>query len=281
MKQSPLRQRNVALRQRQQLVRQQEPYDLAVAKMQAAVAKLEGENKSSSLDKVVQAMQEQSRRFRKFLSPEARLALWEQEEAEEQARYWSQVAHSIHTGKLVTFYESILEYGPRTLAAPEVQEALLRLWDKAVSRGDEQATATLEKICPPLAWRPTGRRPEYLEKWNAIIASCKKWYPICEGLNKDFKKLWRQEESQSSELDRKEARGQLAEKWSISRADVRKIESYLQKPSRTASKSTPFSAMIRMVAHEFPGIGEKTVEKIWEDYLRRRPEESRKRRSTR
>lgn len=59
--------------------------------------------------------------------------------------------------------------------------------------------------------------------------------------------------------------------------DVEAIEWSLRKPSRRAQKSTPFSAMIRMVAREFRG-GEKTIEEIWGEYLEDHPEESRKRR---
>jgi hypothetical protein len=142
---------------------------------------------------------------------------------------------------------------------------------------DDEAKENWGRFCDALSSMGSGNRERPRDE-EAIIECCKQWRPICEALNKAFKKLWEQPNYQTSELYRKEARGMLAEKLGVSIKDVKAIESYLQKPSRTASKSTPFSAMVRMVAHEFPGIGKKTVEKIWGDYLSRQPEESGKRR---
>lgn len=117
-----------------------------------------------------------------------------------------------------------------------------------------------------------------LEEKKAIVAACKGWRPVCEGLNKAFKQLRKEPEYQTSEPYRKEAIGRLAEKFSISVAEVEAIRWSLAKPSQKARKSTPTDAMFHMVAREFPGRGVKTIEKIWGDYLNRHPDEKRKKR---
>ena len=144
---------------------------------------------------------------------------------------------------------------------------------------DKEAEENWTRFCAALSRMESGNRKQPRDE-EAIIKSCKKWRPICERLNEAFKALWKQEQYQNSGLCRKKARGLLAEKLATPVKDVEAIEWYLQKPSRIASKSTPLSAMLRMVAHEFPGIGEKTVEKIWGDYLDAHPEERRRRKST-
>ncbi|MBI3300736.1 MAG: hypothetical protein HYZ72_01450 [Deltaproteobacteria bacterium] len=145
----------------------------------------------------------------------------------------------------------------------------------------QQASKWIKKIWDGMKRIVSGRIEEIspAEK-KAIVADCKKWRPICEGLNKVFKQLWEEPQYAKSELYRKEARGSLAKKFSISVAEVEAIEWFLKKPSRRASKSTPFDATLHRVAREFPGRGEKTIEKVWQDYFDHHPAEKRKRRKT-
>ncbi len=120
------------------------------------------------------------------------------------------------------------------------------------------------------------------EEQEAIIDDCKKWQPVCEGLNKDFKGkngLCEQPEY-SSALYQKEARGALADKYGISVKEVETIENVLKQLSRRANKTTPTDATIHMVALNHVDRDEKTIETIWFDYKRAHPEWRRKKRKT-
>ena len=165
-----------------------------------------------------------------------------------------------------------------------VAQALSTLqWQQVTGETKEQqnkAAEILRQVGNALSEIVRGRTKMSPEKKQAIIEDCKKWRPICEELNTAFKDLWEAPEYEDSETYRKEARGRLAEKFSISVADVEAIEWSLKKPSQKAKKSTPTQAMCHMVARKHLGIGEKTVEKIWLDYLNNHPEESRKKRKT-
>jgi hypothetical protein len=129
--------------------------------------------------------------------------------------------------------------------------------------------------------RPKASEVKKSQRKKAIVAGCKKWRPICEGLNKAFNGkngLWKDPEYHSSALYQKEARGRLAKQYGILIADVEAIETYLQKPSRRTQKSTPTQAMYRMVTR-LHLVGEKTVGAIWGDYLKDHPQERRRKRA--
>lgn len=135
----------------------------------------------------------------------------------------------------------------------------------------EWLTAQLEYQKNLREWKINeGGRQAALEEREQIVASCKKWCPIYDNLNKAFKKLWKLSEYESSELRRKEIRGKLAENLSIPVKDVEASEWSLKKRSPKGGKTTPSQAMYRRVAREFPGRGEKTIEKVWGDYKRRK-----------
>jgi hypothetical protein len=140
--------------------------------------------------------------------------------------------------------------------------------------------AILEVALRHLPRTGSGRLGMSLEEKEKIIADCKKWRPVCEGLNKAFKRLWEQSEYESSERHRKEARGFLAEKYTISVKEVKTIERVLKAPSRRGNKSTPTEAMLQIVALDHVDKGVKTIEQIWGDYLDKHPEERAKRRSS-
>jgi len=177
----------------------------------------------------------------------------------------------------------VLAVWPDFLREEEVWKlTIARWWPQKVLRTPEghQARAYLKRIGRVLAdTHGTTEMPP--EEREAIVASCKTWRPVCEQLNEIFKRLWKQGEYHSSESSRKTARGRLAKKLDIPIAEVEAIEWFLKKPSRRANKSAPSAAMCHRVARDFPGRGEKTIEKVWGDYLKDHPEESRKRRSIR
>lgn len=174
--------------------------------------------------------------------------------------------------------------GFRAFKDPRVVDKLIALQD--VQADDEkpkvqrqQAKQSIEEIWRAAKEFGQGNVKTFTKEGRAgIVADCKKWLPICQKLNKAFKCLWEKPKYLTSDMYKKEARGRLAEELGIPVADVKAIESYLEKPSRRASKSTPFAAMLRIVARKHPGRGVKTIEKIWGDYLNRHPDEKRKKR---
>jgi hypothetical protein len=132
----------------------------------------------------------------------------------------------------------------------------------------------VEAIIGALRWVGKGRQVEITEEERQeIVAGCRKWRPICEEINTEFKNLW---EYGSSAQKRKEARGRLSERFRISVADVQAIESFLSNPSPKANKRTPHDAMLHRVAREHYGPGVKTIEKIWGEHLDAHPEDSRR-----
>jgi hypothetical protein len=148
-------------------------------------------------------------------------------------------------------------------------------------QGGKEAQELLATVLSGLFTGPiTGRPPELTgEERDSIVVGCKKWGPVCKELNKAFKRLWGEPKYETSNRYRREARGMLAEKLSISLADVEAIEWSLKKPSRKGSKSTPWEAMLHIVARTHPGRGEKTVEIIWREYLKDHPEWRKKRKT--
>lgn len=174
--------------------------------------------------------------------------------------------------------------GFRVFKDPHVVDTLIALQD--VQADDEklkeqrkQAKQSIEEILTAAKEFGRGRvKTLTKEERAAIVAACQRWRDVCEGLNEAFKQLWKEPEYQTSEPYRKEAIGRLAEKFSISVAEVEAIGWSLAKPSQKARKSTPTDAMFHKVAREFPGRGVKTIEKIWGDYLNRHPDEKRKKR---
>jgi len=93
--------------------------------------------------------------------------------------------------------------------------------------------------------------------------------------------LWEEQKYQTSELFRKEKRGELAENLNVSIRDVKDIETYLGGPPPISKKSTPTQAMYHRVARNFPGLarGEQTIKNVWEKYVRENPEWGERRRS--
>lgn len=183
------------------------------------------------------------------------------------------------------FFDALGWFGPRILLNPALNAFVEGWWvgqtnSNASVAEQKKAKQYLEKIGAVLSTTVSGRRKIAKAEREALAASCKKWYPICDGLNKEFKKRWENPKYANSEFNRKESRGDLAEKFSISVADVEAIEWSLKKPSRTAKKSTPTQAMCHIVARKHPGIGEKTVETIWLEYRKTHPEEGRRRQKT-
>jgi hypothetical protein len=147
MKKSTHRPRNEALQQRQRFARQLEPFQRAVAKMEAAVALIQLEKSGPTL------VDEATKRLSQLLmSPEERFI---QRYEQEEAQYWESIAVAMRRGDLRPFDECLTEYGPNALAQPAIQEVLFELWDKIWD--DEQARDTLKKICPPLTRFDHGR----------------------------------------------------------------------------------------------------------------------------
>lgn len=146
--------------------------------------------------------------------------------------------------------------------------ALAEKIDDAALGGSADASKQLSAVLDALSVG-SGRYKKLKEEDKERIASnCAKWLPICQKLNKAFKRLWKEPLYTNSKLVRKEARGSLAEKHKISMADVEAIQSYLStpSPSQQTRKRTPWEAMLRMVARQYPGIGEKTVENIYREW---------------
>lgn len=187
-------------------------------------------------------------------------------------------------GRVRGNYRALVAAAQEWLPAPWVEQEKFVLRQqvlKGTPEEQDRAKTVLAEIAEhETDWVSGRQKTLFPEERKAIVADCKKWKPICEGLNNAFKGkdgLWEQPEYESSELHRKEARGRLAEKHRISIADVQAIEAYLEKPSHRSNKSTPPQAMYRRVAREH-GRAETTVKKIWEDYLKDHPEESKKKR---
>jgi hypothetical protein len=80
--------------------------------------------------------------------------------------------------------------------------------------------------------------------------------------------LWELSEYESSERYRKEARGRLAESYGISVKNVEAIENVLKQPSRQANKSTPYTAMLEMVALSHVGRDVKTIENVYREWFK-------------
>lgn len=137
-------------------------------------------------------------------------------------------------------------------------------WWLSAKSSDKTAGEKLRKVLKALQVGP-GRTALSSEEREAIINDCEKLRPICKGLNRAFKKLWKEDRYQSSEPNREEMRDSLAKEIDVPIEDVKAIESYLKTPSGGRNKSTPTQAMCRMVARRYL-VGEKTVEQIWEDY---------------
>ncbi len=97
---------------------------------------------------------------------------------------------------------------------PWVSQAIFNLqWQRVhgtTTEDQKQAKERLQQIADALVKIWGGKTEMPLEERKQIIADCKKWRPICEGLNETFKKeLWKQSEYESSELYQKEARAGL------------------------------------------------------------------------
>jgi len=186
---------------------------------------------------------------------------------------------ALERGDCEPFFQA-LRYDPTILTISPIYWLTIDKWWKQklyANEAGEQARQLLKRIGSVLA-DPLGRPELPPKEREAIAADCLKWRPICEGLNNAFKTLWKQPEYESSEPYRKEARGLLAEKYSISVKEVKTIERVLKAPARRGNKSTPTEAMLQMVALSHVNRDAKTVEKIWGDYLKDHPEESRRKR---
>lgn len=174
-----------------------------------------------------------------------------------------------------------LRRNPEILLEKEIWDRTVMRWFKDKLAPDYQsrnvAQTFLKEIGKALAGVISGNVTHITDsEETAIAAACEKWFPICQDLNKAFKELWKLPEYRPRSLFKKEAHGRLAEKFKIDVGDVKAIETYLQAPSRSARKSTPFSAMLRMVARKHFPLGDvsrhvKTIEKI---YQKRRPRNS-------
>ena len=156
------------------------------------------------------------------------------------------------------FFAALGQWGPRLLLNPQVNAEVESWWlnlagFNAAAAEQKQAKQYLKKIGTVLSTIVSGRHKIAEAEREAIVASCKKWYPICEELNKAFKALRQLPEYTTSARFKKEAQGTLAEKFKIDAADVKIIETHLQAPFRQAKKSPPSSVMLRIVARKhFP-----------------------------
>lgn len=176
------------------------------------------------------------------------------------------------------FLSHLAVLGPTLLAEPRIVPYLHNqwCWCRESGKAGDHARNLFKRIGSVLK-NSLGRPDMPIEEREAIEADCLKWFPICKFINKEIKKeLKRNSSYETSESHRKEFYGDLAERLGISLADVKKIESYLypdENYSRKGPKLTPLSAMCRMVAHNHPGRGEKTIEKVWGEYRKTHPEE--------
>jgi|GEM_PF-5532126 len=135
-----------------------------------------------------------------------------------------------------------------------------------------QARKNLIQLGKALARIVKGRVQEITnDEREAIVASCEKWFLICQCLNEDFKKVWEIPEYSGSEHHRKEVRQNLAEKYRIPPEDVEAIEWSLNR-QRYGKKTTPWQAMLHIVARKHlpqnnPAKirGEKTIENIYRE----------------
>lgn len=182
-------------------------------------------------------------------------------------------------GDLEPFLSHLTLLGPTLLAEPQLVPYLHGWWYWCRESGEagDRARQLFKRMGSVLA-DPIGHPDLPMEKREAIVADYKKWRPICEGLNKDFKQLWKARKARTpTNSDREKFREQMAKKFKIDVADVQAIEWRLAKPSQKASKRTPTEAICHIVAREHPGIGAKAVEDVWRDYLKVHPEERRRR----
>jgi hypothetical protein len=201
-----------------------------------------------------------------------------------RASYVSIILGSLLAGYTDRFFAA-LRYRPDLLQDPNIWEFTIGRWfeqkldpDKKVR---DQARKYLPQVGKSLAYVRQGKWRLNEKEQKAIIADCKRWRPICEGLNEAFKRLWKQSEYESSGLHRKEARGELAGMYGISVKEVETIERVLKTPSRKGNKSTPTEAMLQMVALDHVDRGVKMIEQIWGEYLDKHPgERSERRKST-
>lgn len=191
-----------------------------------------------------------------------------------KAEATTQLVAAMQTKDADSIGDPLKEFGPPLLENEKVRCA----WGNLLTHigGDEKARKCVEAIIRALRWKGKGRVKMVGEERQKIIADCLKWRPICEGVNGAFTELWELSEYESSELCRKEARGSLAEKYEISIENVEAIEKVLQQPSRQATKSTPYTAMIHMVALSHVSRDEKTLEKVWLEYLDAHPGDKRR-----
>jgi uncharacterized protein YifE (UPF0438 family) len=187
---------------------------------------------------------------------------------QDQAGYWYQRRvqwlqnlweRGKEAGLLTAIREGLLTESWVTQAIADLQWRHLNGESREIQ---EQARDLLKQVGKALSEVGQGKIERSPKEKEAIVDACKKWRPICEEINKVFKKLWKRPQYQASERYRKEAGGMLAEKLGIPVADVQTIEAFLSNPSRTAGKRTPYDAMLHRVAREFPDIGKKTVENI-------------------
>lgn len=167
------------------------------------------------------------------------------------------------------FFELLAYCGPKLLTVPALAEKLQEKWYQTQHQNLPEGKAArkfFQRIGESLAWAGGSGRLEMSGKEKQrIVDDCLKWRTICEGMNGAFKKLWEYSEYESSERYRKEARGRLAEKYKISVEDVKRIERVLKTPSRQSRKSTPYTAMLEMVALSHVNRDEKTIENVFRE----------------
>jgi len=183
---------------------------------------------------------------------------------------------AIEHGQYESLWRNLALIGPRLLVESGEIAALVEGWWFAAKEGDQSAKENLHAALDALSIGSGRYETLTEEEREAIVADCKKWRPICEGLNEAFKELWKQSEYESSGQHRKEARGLLAEKYALSIKEVKTIERVLKTPSRRSNKSTPTEAMLQMIALDHVNRDVKTIEKIWGEYLDNYPEERRR-----
>ena len=177
------------------------------------------------------------------------------------------------------FLKLLTYYGRLAVAEDPRLQAVWNEWQQRfINTGDHLLREILEKVQDELFWVGPGRPDRLVQAQRVAIANdCIKWLPLCEKLNADFMRLRKDPEYSHSELYRKEARGILAEKYSMAMSDVKRIERLLQTTPTGKGKATPHEAMLELVAEKHGARGAKTVEKIHQDllemfpHLRKRP----------
>ena len=178
-----------------------------------------------------------------------------------------QALAGLQSGDANFLFLAVNRFGPRVLMDPEINAVVERWWLDMLDNNVEPATQTEAKsniggLCKALTEVGKGRKKKIGPKEKEeIAAACERWLPVCQGLNDDFKRLWEESEYWTSELFQKEARGTLAEKYSIPVEDVKATEQLPKKKSRWGDKTPPREAMLQLVAHKYKRHM-KTVETI-------------------